>query len=82
MKERRFTETTQIFFREITDEEIERYIASGEPDDKAGAYAIQMQGGLFVTGISGDYSNVVGFPITKIYLTMREVGLLDAFPVK
>lgn len=82
MKERRFTETTQIFFREITDEEIERYIASGETDDKAGAYAIQMQGGLFVTGISGDYSNVVGFPITKIYLTMREAGLLDAFPVR
>ena len=82
MRSARFTETTQVDFWELTEEEIEQYIDSHEPDDKAGAYAIQMQGGLFVKGISGDYSNVLGFPISRIYHTMKDAGLLGGFPVK
>lgn len=55
--------TTTVVFRNVDDEEIERYVATGEPFGKAGAYAIQGLGGLLVAGIRGDYTNVVGLPI-------------------
>jgi MAF protein/D-tyrosyl-tRNA(Tyr) deacylase len=55
--------STRVRFRAITDDEIRRYVASGEPFGKAGAYAIQGLGGLLVAGIEGDYSNVVGLPL-------------------
>ncbi|MBO4355845.1 MAG: septum formation protein Maf, partial [Clostridia bacterium] len=54
---------TKVRFRELSDEEIQRYIDSGEPFDKAGAYGIQGKASLFVTGIEGQYHNVVGFPV-------------------
>ena len=56
-------ETTGVTFRPLTDGEIRSYIRSGEPMDKAGAYGIQGKAGLFVSGIQGDYFNVMGLPI-------------------
>ncbi|MEZ5066153.1 MAG: Maf family protein [bacterium] len=54
--------STSVRFRPADDAELRRYVASGEPHGKAGAYAIQGLGGLLVAGIDGDYSNVVGLP--------------------
>ena len=54
------SETTKVFFRELSTDEISRYVDSGEPMDKAGAYGIQELGGLFVSAVSGDYFNIVG----------------------
>lgn len=57
---------SDVTFFEMTDEEILSYISSGEPDDKAGAYAIQGKGSLFVEKINGDYFNIVGFPVSAV----------------
>ncbi|WP_048151640.1 Maf family nucleotide pyrophosphatase [Palaeococcus ferrophilus] len=57
---------TEVEFYELSDEDIEWYVSTGEPMDKAGAYGIQGKGGLFVKGIRGDYYNVVGLPIEVI----------------
>jgi len=65
--------TTEVRFRELNDELINAYVRSGEPMDKAGAYGIQGLGGLLVEGISGDYYNVVGFPM-EIVWRLRELG--------
>ena len=56
-------ETSRVTFRTLNDEEIWTYIQSGEPMDKAGAYAIQGLGGRFVAEFSGDYDNIVGLPV-------------------
>jgi septum formation protein len=63
--EHHFWEATTVSFKELGDAEIEAYVTSGEPMDKAGAYGIQGLGGAFVTGIVGDYQNVVGFPVSR-----------------
>ena len=68
-----FTEVTDLHFRELSLAEIQRYVDSGEPMDKAGAYGIQQKGNLFVEYIHGDYYNVVGFPISKICVTIKEL---------
>ena len=68
-------EVTNVFFKELSDEEIWNYIATGEPLDKAGAYGIQGFGGLFVKRIEGCYFNVVGLPINKLYNGLREMGV-------
>lgn len=57
--------STEVTFKDITRAEIERYWATGEPADKAGAYGIQGLGAVFVEAISGSYSNVVGLPLEK-----------------
>ncbi len=62
-----FSEKTEVTFYPITKEEIERYVATGEPMDKAGAYGIQGIGGKFVKEIHGDYNNVVGLPVARLY---------------
>jgi len=67
--------STRVRFRELTDEEIARYIASGEPADKAGAYAIQGLGVCFVAGIEGSYTNVVGLPLCRLTLALKELGV-------
>jgi septum formation protein len=54
---------SQVFMRELSPSEIEAYVASGEPDDKAGAYAIQGLGGRLVAALLGSYTNVVGLPL-------------------
>jgi septum formation protein len=59
--------STRVRFREMTTTEIRWYVATDEPSDKAGAYAIQGKGGLFVERISGSPSNVVGFPLEAFY---------------
>ena len=59
-------ESTRVAFRPLSDEEIDLYVDTGEPDDKAGAYGIQGQAGGFVAGISGAHSNVVGLPMDLV----------------
>lgn len=70
--------TTGVVFRELGREEIEVYVASGEPLDKAGAYAIQGGAGAFVTAVDGSYSNVVGLPLEAVRELLVGVGLLGA----
>lgn len=67
-----FYEKTAVRFFDLTQEEIKAYVASGECSDKAGAYGIQGRGSLLVEGITGDYFNVVGLPVAKLY---RELNL-------
>jgi septum formation protein len=59
--------STDVYFKELTDQEINDYIATGCPMDKAGAYAIQGRAVHFVRSISGSYSNVIGLPMTELY---------------
>jgi len=61
-----FSEKTDVEFYELSQEEIEEYISSSEPYDKAGAYGIQGKAGLLVKGINGDYYNVVGLPVARL----------------
>lgn len=68
-------ESTQVEFAPLSDAEIAWYVASGEPRDKAGAYAIQGGASRFVTRISGSYSNVVGLPIALVYDMLKACGL-------
>ncbi len=67
-------ETTTVHMRAYSDEEIERYISSGDPFDKAGAYAIQNEAFHPVARIEGSYSNVVGLPITAVRAALRDMG--------
>ncbi|MCL4783012.1 MAG: septum formation protein Maf [Bryobacterales bacterium] len=66
--------TTRVTFATMTDDEIEEYARSGEPLDKAGAYGIQGLASRYVTGIEGDYFNVVGLPVSLVYKRMLELG--------
>lgn len=66
---------TFVSFRTLTEEEINAYIATGEPMDKAGAYGIQGFGALLVAAIRGDYFNVMGLPICALALHLREFGI-------
>ena len=68
------TASTEVSFYELSDEEIEAYIDSGEPMDKAGAYGIQGLAGKFVSGISGDFDTVVGLSLTLLRALILEVG--------
>lgn len=61
-----FSEVTEVTFYPLSDKEIEDYVATNEPMDKAGAYGIQGYGSLLVKGINGDYFNVVGLPVGKL----------------
>ncbi len=70
--ERNGAEVTQVTFGEFSDQEIAAYINSGEPMDKAGAYGIQGLASRWVASISGDYFNVVGLPIARVYRLLRE----------
>ncbi|MGI6130829.1 MAG: Maf family protein [Bacillota bacterium] len=68
-------EVTAVRFRQLSEASIERYVATGEPMDKAGAYAIQGLGSLLVTGIRGDYNCVVGLPLGKLAIMLSEFGV-------
>jgi len=68
------SETTLVTVSEITEEEIAGYVASGEPMDKAGAYAIQGIASRWIPRIEGDYSNVVGLPVALVWRMLREIS--------
>ena len=68
---------TEVSFRPLTDNEIEAYLLTGEPMDKAGAYAIQGCAALFVAAVRGDYPNIVGLPLARLAEMLRSVG----FPI-
>lgn len=70
-------ESTDVFFRNITDYEISQYIETGEPMDKAGAYGIQELGAKFIPRIEGDYFNVVGLPICRLYSMLQKIGIFN-----
>ncbi len=65
-------EITEVEFAPMTEEEIERYVATGEPFGKAGGYAIQGQASRYIVGIRGDYFNVVGLPVHRLLTTIRQ----------
>ena len=69
-----FHECTLVRFKELSDEMIAAYVATGEPMDKAGAYGIQGRGCVLVEGIQGDYFNVVGLPVSRLYDEMKDFG--------
>ena len=64
--------TTKVFFRALTEIEIDWYVQTGEPLDKAGAYGIQGKGAVLVEKIEGSYDNVVGLPLTEVYEILKE----------
>ncbi len=66
-------ESTDVEMYDVSDEEIQEYIRTGEGVDKAGSYAIQGIGAKFIKGIHGDYNNVVGLPIGRIYQTLKSL---------
>lgn len=68
-----FSQETKVYVYEMTDEEIDRYIATGEPMDKAGAYGIQGRFAAYVDGIEGDYNNVVGLPVSAVWQELKEL---------
>ena len=68
------TEVTDIHFRELSDKEIESYIATGEPMDKAGSYGIQGGAALFAERMVGDYYNVMGLPVCRLYQILAEIA--------
>ena len=67
--------TTQVQFALLSEPEIAAYVATGEPMDKAGAYAIQGKAALFIEGIQGSYSNVVGLPLHAVARLARKAGV-------
>lgn len=71
-KTKTFYEETKVTFYEISDEQIDHYIKTGEPMDKAGSYGIQGKAAVFIKGIEGDYYNVVGFPIARFLQEIRK----------
>jgi septum formation protein len=73
---------THVNVRALGDQEIEAYIATGEPFGKAGSYAIQGIGAFMIVDIAGSYTNVVGLPICALVQALIRTGALDQFPPK
>ena len=71
---RSFVETTLVHFAPLSPDEITRYLATGEPHDKAGAYAIQGHAGRFIPRIEGCYFNVVGLPLARLTQALADLG--------
>ena len=65
-----FTEVTSLHFRPLSEKEIQKYVQSGEPMDKAGAYGIQGGAALFCEKLEGDFYNVMGLPVCRLYETL------------
>ena len=70
-------EVTRVRFAELSDEEISWYVGTGEPLDKAGAYAIQGRAAPFIEEIQGDYFNIVGLPLRRVYRLLQQLGQLS-----
>jgi septum formation protein len=66
---------TKVVFRDLSEDEIKQYVATGEPLDKAGAYGIQGKGAVLVEKIDGCYNNVVGLPLTRMQLILAKLGV-------
>jgi septum formation protein len=71
------SETTTVQFSSLTDDEIRDYVRSGEPMDKAGAYAIQGRASRWISKIEGDYYNVVGLPVDLVWRMLIEHNVLN-----
>jgi septum formation protein len=67
--------TSHVRFRTLTDEQIQEYLATGEPFDKAGAYAVQGIGAALVEKVEGSYTNVVGLPLDEVLAALHSAGL-------
>lgn len=74
-QQRSFYEKTDVTFYPMEPSEIESYADTGEPADKAGAYGIQGKSAVFVQKIDGDYSNVVGLPLSRVYQEIKQMGI-------
>jgi len=72
---KQIVDNTNVTMRPLAEEEIDAYVRTGEPRDKAGAYGIQGRGSLFIERIDGDYFTVVGLPLVRVYLTLRTMGV-------
>lgn len=73
--ERTFFEKTTVTMQKMSEEEIDRYIATREPMDKAGSYGIQGKCAIYIDKIEGDYNNVVGLPVSAIYRELKKLGI-------
>lgn len=69
--------TTEVWFAPMSEKEIDWYVATGEPLDKAGAYGVQGPGGIFVERINGNYFNVIGMPLPLLYHMLLDAGVLN-----
>ena len=68
-------EMTRVKIARLSDKEIDDYIATGEPMDKAGAFALQGRGAVFIEKIDGCYSNVIGLPLHKLYIGLQKLTI-------
>lgn len=75
-REVHFTEMTEVEFGPMDESEIREYIATGEPMDKAGAYGIQGFAARYIVAVRGDYSNVVGLPVARLYRELKKLDVL------
>ncbi len=80
MKSHTFHEVTSVCVYTVPEDQLRQYIASGEPMDKAGAYAIQGRFSRYIRHIKGDYSNVVGLPIGRVFKELKNLGLENLNP--
>ncbi len=76
-----YAETTAVTFRTLSEDEVRRYVATGEGRDKAGGYGVQGLAGAFVERIEGSYHNVVGLPVHRVVEVLLRAGALDGFPL-
>jgi septum formation protein len=79
MERRQFIETTLVTFAPLSRDEISRYLATDEPYDKAGAYAIQGHAGRYISRIEGCYFNVVGLPLARLVAALQELGWSEEY---
>jgi septum formation protein len=74
-RELTFAEKTDVYFRDMSDAEITGYIKTGEPTDKAGAYGAQGLGAVYIRRIDGDFFNVMGLPLCRLVVSLRQLGI-------
>ncbi len=78
VREEAFYEKTSVCFYPMSDEETEEYVSTGDPLDKAGAYGIQGFCARYISGIEGDYNNVVGLPVGRLYQKLKNAGVMNS----
>lgn len=76
-----YAESTAVTFRPIAEDEVQRYVATGEGTDKAGGYAVQGLASAFCERLEGSYANVVGLPVHRVIEVLLDLGALDGFPL-